>query len=180
MDAFCEQVVKRKSGAKQKILSGMLVAFFALLESLTIALYVVAPQVFWILFTFIIAVVAVLILTIALPKINKVEYDYSVVGNIFYADKVIDRKKRKSFVRVEINTIEDMGIINKKTDNIPRTKYAKVRDCSTGVLEGSHYCVYHEAGKGKCLLIFSPNEKIVKGMRPHLVREVVMKYFYNK
>lgn len=180
MDAFCEQVVKRKSGAKQKIISGFLIAFFVLLESLTIALYAVAPQVFWILFTLIIAVVAVLVLSVALPKINKVEFDYSVVGNMFYADKVIDRKKRKSFLRMEINTIEDIGVINQKTDNIPREKYAKVRDCSTGKLEGSHYCVYHEAGKGKCLLIFSPNEKIMKGMRPHMVREVVMKYFYNK
>ncbi len=178
MDAFCEQVVKRQSGAKQKLISGLLIGFFALIELFFIFVYLVAPDPFWLMFTLIIAIAAVIVLTLALPRINKVEFDYSVMGNNFYIDKVIDKKKRKNTLKLEINSIEDMGKI--EGDNIPADKYARTKDCSSGNMEESYYCVYRESGKGKCLLIFSPNQKIIDGMRPHMTREMVVKFFYNK
>lgn len=178
MDAFCEQVVKRKSGAKQKVLSGMLIAFFALIELFFIFVYLIVPQAFWLMFTLIVAIVAVVVLTLALPRINKVEFDYSVMGNNFYIDKVVDKKNRKKLLKIEISTIEDMGKI--EGDNVPADKYARTKDCSSGNMEESYYCVYRESGRGKCLLIFSPNQKIIEGMRPHMTREMVVKFFYNK
>ncbi|MBQ8001560.1 MAG: hypothetical protein IJ298_10265 [Ruminococcus sp.] len=178
MDGFCEQVVKRQSGAKQKVLSGMIVGIFALLELFFIFVYVIVPDPFWLVFTLIIAILAVIVLTLALPRINKVEFDYSVMGNNFYIDKVVDKKSRKKLLRIEINSIEDMGKI--QGDNIPADRYARTKDCSSGNMEESYYCVYREAGKGKCLLIFSPNQNIIDGMRPHMTREMVVKFFYNK
>lgn len=176
--SFCEQVVKREGGTKQRVLSIVLIALFALLELFFIFVYVVVPEPFWLMFTLIIAIVAVVVLTIALPRINRVEFDYSVTGNRLYIDKVIDKKARKKLMNIEIGNIEDLGVID--GDNIPDDRYARTKDCSDGKLEGSFYCVYRESGKGKCLLIFSPNEKIINGMRPHMTRELVMKYFYNK
>ena len=178
MDAFCEQVVSRKSGFKQKFLSGLLIFLFAALELFFIFVYLIAPEPFWLIFTLVIAFGAVIILTLALPRINKVEFDYSVMGNNFYIDKVIDKKKRKKALRFEINNIEDMGKI--EGDNIPNERYARTKDLSSGNDKDSYYCVYRESGKGKCLLIFSPNEKIINRMRPHMTREMVVKMFYNK
>lgn len=178
MDAFCEQVVKRDNKAKQKIISIMLIFLFAFIEVFFMLLYFVSWDPFWMMFVLIIGIAAAFILAKVLPKINKVEFDYSVVSNNFYVDKVLDRKKRKSFIRLEINTITDMDVIGK--DNLPRVKFAKIRDCSKGKLEGSYYCVYHEAGRGECMMIFSPSEKILNGMRPHLTRELVTKLFLNR
>lgn len=178
MDSFCEQVVSRKNTTKHHIFAGALVTFFVLLEVLFILFYVVAPSPFWILINFMIGMAAAFIIAKAIPRIYKVEYDYSVVGNNFYIDKVIASKKRKSYAKVEISNITELELI--ENDNVPNVKYAKTYDCSNGDYEGNHYCIFHEANKGKCLMIFSPNQKIIDGMRPYMTRELVMKVFYNK
>lgn len=178
MDGFCEQVVKRKVGFKQRLTATLLIGIFVLLEVIFIFLYLVAPSPFWIMMNFMVGFAAVFILSIALPRIYKTEFDYSVVGNTFYVDKVIASKRRKSYNRVEVATITDLAKIEK--DNVPNQKYAKTYDCSEGGYEGNYYCIYHEAGKGKCLMIFSPSEKILQGMRPYMTREVQMKLFCKK
>lgn len=178
MDAFCEQVVTRKNGVKQHIFATLLIAAFAVPELLFILLFLIAPSPFWIIMTLMIGMAAAFIIFKALPRIYKVEFDYSVVSNNLYVDKVINKRKRKAFARVEISNIVLFDVI--KNDNIPNDKYAKSFDCSEGGYEGNHFLVYHEAGKGKCLVIFTPDEKIIEGMRPYMTREVMMKYFYKK
>lgn len=178
MDGFCEQVVKRKVGFAQKAASVLLIGAFVLLELIFIILYFMAPSPFWIMMNFMVGFAAVFIITAAMPRIYKTEFDYSVVGNTFYVDKVIAGKKRKKFVSVELGTVLDMDLIEK--DNVPVQKYAKTYNCSEGGYEGNYYCVYHEAGKGKCLMFFSPSEKILSGMRPYLTREVQMKLIRKK
>lgn len=177
MDSFCEQVVKRSEGAKPKIISALLIAIFAVLEIFFIYVYFSMPDPFWLLFTLIIAVVAVVVLSIALPRINNVEFDYSVTGNKFYIDKVVNKRSRKKHLRIDIASIEDMGVI--EGDNVPNGRFVRTRDCSTGKLEGSYYCVYRD-GSSKYLLIFSPNEKVLQGMRPSLNHDLMMKLFYKK
>ncbi len=178
MEGFCEQVVKKKVGFKQRLVSVLLIGTFVLLELIFILLYFAAPSPFWIMMNFMVGFAAVFIITAAIPRIYKTEFDYSVVGNTLYVDKVIASKKRKSFNSVEIATITDLALIEK--DNVPNVKYAKTYDCSEGGYEGNYYCIYHQAGKGKCLMIFSPSEKILQGMRPFMTREVQMKLFIKK
>ncbi len=178
MDGFCEQVVKKKVGFKQRLISTTIIGIFALLEVIFIFLYIVAPSPFWIMMNIMVGLAAVFILSSALPRIYKTEFDYSVVGNTFYVDKVIAGKRRKKFNSVEVATITDIAMI--ENDNVPNRKYAKTYDCSEGGYEGNYYCIYHEAGKGMCLMIFSPSEKILQGMRPYMTREVQMKLFHKK
>ena len=178
MDGFCEQVVKKKTGLRQKVTCALLIAAFVLLEIVFIVLYFMAPSPFWIMMNFMVGFAAVFIITSAVPRIFKTEFDYSVVGNNFYVDKVIASKKRKGYVSVEIATITDIARI--ENDNVPNLRYAKTYDCSDGGYEGNYYCVFHQGGKGKCLMIFSPCDKILQGMRPYMTREVVVKLFHKK
>lgn len=178
MDTFCEQVVSRKNSVKQHIIFGVLCTVFALLEILFILLYLVSPSPFWIMMNLMVGLAAVCIIAVAAPRLYKVEYDYSVVSNNLYIDKVIAGKKRKSITKVEIGNVVDFARI--ENDNVPVSKYAKTYNCVKDGYEGNHYCVFNVANKGKCLLLFTPNEKIVDGMRPFMTREVVMKYFYGK
>lgn len=178
MDTFCEQVVKRKNGIKQHIIAWGMVALFLIIELFFALLFAVSFNPFWGILVLMIGISAAFIVARAIPNIYKVEYDYSVVGNFLYVDKVIASKKRKKYNKVEIGNIVEFGVIEK--DNVPNIKYAKTYECSAGGFEGNHYCVYNVSEKGKCLMIFSPDEKIVTGMRPYMTREVVMSYFNKK
>ncbi len=178
MDTFCEQVIARKNGVKQHIITGCLIVLFLLIEIFFALLFSVSFDPFWGILALMVGLTAVFVVAKAIPSLYKVEFDYSVVGNHLYVDKVIASKKRKKFNKVEIGNITDFGVIEK--DNIPNVKYAKTFECGKGGFEGNYYCIYNEAGRGKCLMIFSPNEKIIEGMRPYMTREVVMKYFFKK
>lgn len=178
MDSFCEQVVKRRFGAKEKIIIGIVIAFFAFLELFVVSIYLTAPSPFWIIVTFSVAVIAVAAVLFVYSRIKDVEYDYSVAGNTLYIDKVTNKSRRKKCVRAEIGTIEDMGRI--EGGNIPEGKYAVKKNLSDGTGEGEYYCIYREADKGRGLLIFTPNQKILDGMKHSLNRELVVKLFYKK
>lgn len=178
MDSFCEQVVKRRFGAKEKIIIGIVIAFFAFLELFVVSIYLTAPSPFWIIVTFSVAVIAVAAVLFVYSRIKDVEYDYSVAGNTLYIDKVTNKSRRKKCVRAEIGTIEDMGKI--EGGNIPEGRYAVKKNLSAGNGEGDYYCIYREADKGRGLLIFTPNQKILDGMKHSLNRELVVKLFYKK
>lgn len=177
MEAFCEQVVKRKRGIKQILLSAVLIALFVLTESFFIFVYFLIVEPFWMVVTLVVGILAVAILVVALPRINNVDYDYSVVGNILCIDKVTDKKARKKLLRIEIGNIEDLGKLSALSTG---ERFARKNDCSDGNLEECFYCIYRESGRGKCLLIFSPKQNIIDGMRPSMTRELFMKYYYNR
>ena len=44
----------------------------------------------------------------------------------------------------------------------------------------NYYAVYNSAAFGRCLLIFTPNEQILQGMKKHLNKDIVLKLFYNR
>ena len=43
-----------------------------------------------------------------------------------------------------------------------------------------YYAVFNSAAYGRCLLIFSPNEQILEGMKRYLNKDIVLKLFYNR
>ena len=44
----------------------------------------------------------------------------------------------------------------------------------------NYYAVYNSPAYGKCLLIFTPNEQILQGMKSYLSKDIVIKLFYNR
>lgn len=48
------------------------------------------------------------------------------------------------------------------------------------VKDDNYYAVFNSPAYGKCLLIFSPNEQILQGMKPYLKKDIVIKLFYNR
>lgn len=178
MDGFCEQVVKCEPKLKNKIATVALISFFVFLELLCIFIYSALADVFFLILTLMIGITAVAIIMFSVPRLNKFEYDYSVVGNTFYIDKVINKAKRKKFGKININLIEDMGKLSER--EIPSKSYSKKRDCSGMNEEEKYFCVFKESGKGYCLLIFSPNERILEGMKPSLNRDLYKQLFLKK
>ncbi|MDO5124463.1 MAG: hypothetical protein Q4D44_07360 [Eubacteriales bacterium] len=178
MDSFCEQVVKREFGIKQKLAVLVIIAIFALAEFATIVAYVLIPSAFIIAITLSIAIAAVAVILFSVSRIKNVEFDYSVVGNILAVDKVINKSRRKKVARIEIGNIEEL--FEASEENYPKDRYARKIDVSNGTNEGKYYCVYREPNRGKCLMTFSPKQKILDGMKPSLNRELMVKLFYKK
>lgn len=178
MDSFCEQVVKREFGIKQKLLVIAIIAAFAVAEFATVVAYLMVPSAFIMAITLSIAIAAVAVILFSISRIKNVEFDYSVVGNILAIDKVINKNKRKKVARIEIGNIEDLYEAN--DENYPKDRFARKRDVSNGTNEGKYYCIYREPNRGKCLLILSPKQKILDGMKPSLNRDLMVKLFYKK
>ncbi len=177
MSSFCEQVVKRKFSLAHKILLCAVGLAFAAAElfCIYVAMAYTFPNAF--VLAICVALIAIAVLIFMFPRLKNVEFDYSVMGNTLSVDKVTNASKRKKVARVEVSTIEALGKLS--DEEVPNYKYGKQRDVSDGTDEGAYFCVY-TSDKGKCLLIFSPNEKIMNGMKPNLSRELVIKHFYNK
>ncbi len=178
MEGFCEQVVKCEPKLKNRIATFSLIAFFVVLEILCIFIYVALADVFFLILTLMIGITAVAIISFAMPRLNKFEFDYSVVGNTLIIDKVINKAKRKKFARININMIEDMGKVTE--GDAPKRSYSKIRDCSGNDDDARYYCVFKESSKGYCLMYFSPNERILEGMKPSVTRELYKKFYLKK
>lgn len=184
MEGFCEQVVKVKKGTKHVIMCLALIAAFLIPVVFLMALFYRAAMegvydYFYPLFALVLAMIGAFVIWAVVPRILKVEYDYSVYGSDFIVAKVTAHASRKRKLKMEIKHVEKLA---KLTDeDIPRNKYAKKFDFTGGHdAREIYFAEFRLPEKGLCLMLFCPNEKILEGMRPYLNREIALKIFYKR
>lgn len=186
MEGFCEQVVKVKIGTKQLLIVLAIILAFLLPIVLLMALFYASaagegnqPDYFYALFAMVLAMIGAFVLWAGIPRITKVEYDYSVYGSDFIVAKVTAKSSRKRKLCVEIKNIETLAKIS--DEDVPNGKYAKRYDFTGGAdVKDIYYAEFRLPQKGLCLVLFAPNEKILEGMRPYLRHDLVLKLFYKK
>ncbi len=177
MEGFNEQVVKRVNGVKSLIIK--LIAVFGLIAVPTICIllaYVITPYMIYVgLFLFIGGIYIVWYVFTS----QKVEYEYSVAGDELDIAKVISLRKRKRICKVPVREIEILGKGEKTIGTQHFTKtFVAARNLDND--EENYYAVFNSPAYGKCLLIFSPNEQILQGMKNYLKKDIVLKLFYNR
>lgn len=177
MEGFNEQVVKRANKPKNliiKILSILILIMIPIIFS--VLAFAITAYMFYIgLFLFIGGIYVVWYIITS----QKVEYEYSVVGDELEISKVISLRKRKRVCKVPIREIEQLEKGEKSVKGMRFTKsFIAPRDIDAD--DENYYAVYNSAAYGKCLLIFSPNEKILEGMKRYLNKDIVLKLFYNR
>lgn len=184
MEGFCEQVVKVNKGTKHVVLCLLIILAFLLPVVFLMALFyrgaaVGAYDYFYPLFALVLSMFGVFTFWLAVPRIMKVEYDYSVYGSDFIVAKVTAKSSRKRKLKVEIKHIEKLC---KLTDeDIPNNKYVKRYDFTGNHdINEVYFAEFRLPQRGLCLLLFVPNEKILEGMRPYLNREIALKLFYGR
>ena len=179
MEGFCEQVVKVKKGTKHVVWCLLIVLAFLLPIIWLMAMYYLTAAAgkadyFFALFALVLAMFGAFTLWACVPRIMKVEYDYSVYGSDFIVAKVVAQSSRKRKLKVEIKHIETLAKLSE--EDIPKNRYVKKYDFT-----GNHdvneiyYAEFRLPQKGLCLLLFVPNDKILEGMRPYLNRELALK-----
>lgn len=184
MEGFCEQVVKVKKGGKHVVLCLLLIGAFLLPVIFLMALFYRAAMekvydYFYPLFALVLSMIGAFVIWAVIPRILKVEYDYSVYGSDFIIAKVTAQASRKRKLKIEIKNIEKLQKLS--DGDIPKEKYVKKYDFTGNHdVDEIYFAQFRLPQKGLCLLLFVPNKKILEGMRPYLNREIALKLFYNR
>ena len=177
MEGFNEQVVKRANKPKNliiKILSVLILIMIPIVFSV-LAFVITAYMLYIGLFLFMGGIYVVWYIFTS----QKVEFEYSVAGDELEVAKVISLRKRKRVCKVPIREIEQLEKGEKSVDGKKFSKsFIAARDIDAD--DENYYAVFNSAAYGKCLLIFSPNEQILEGMKRYLNKDIVLKLFYNR
>lgn len=177
MEGFNEQVVKKANKPKNliiKILSVLILIMIPIVFS--VLAFVITAYMFYIgLFLFMGGIYVVWYIFTS----QKVEFEYSVAGDELEVAKVISLRKRKRVCKVPIREIEQLEKGEKSVDGKKFSKsFIAARDIDAD--DENYYAVFNSAAYGKCLLIFSPNQQILEGMKRYLNKDIVLKLFYNR
>ena len=171
MNNFNEQVVRRVNKPKNLIIKIVSVLLLILVPTtlFLLAFATIAYLIYVAFFVFIGGIYAVWYVF----SIQKVDFEYSVSGNELEIAKVVALRKRKTMCKVQINEIERL----EKDD----TEIKKMRFLKTFIAKDENYfAVFNSPAYGRCLLVFTPNEDILNGMKPHLNKNIVVQLFYKR
>lgn len=178
MEGFIEQVVKRKNGIKQliiKIVSVVLLITIPTVCVLIAPIIKIAYMVYIGLFLFIGGIYIVWYIFTS----QNVEYEYSVNGDELDIAKVISLRKRKRICKIPIREIEILGKGEKTVNGVRILKsFIAAQDLSAD--NDNYYAVFTSPAYGRTLLIFTPDEHILEGMKRYLNKDIVLKLFYNR
>lgn len=177
MEGFNEQVVKRVNKAKNTVIK--IVSILALITVPTIcvilAYYITAYLIYVGFFLLLGGIYVVWYIFTS----QKVEYEYSVTGDELDIAKVISLRKRKRICKVPIREITQLEKGEKSIENMRFTKtFIAARDIDRD--DENYYATFNSPAYGKCLLIFTPNEQILNGMKSHLNKDIMIKLFYRR
>ena len=177
MEGFNEQVVKRVNKPINMIIKVISVLLLITVPIVCIMLaYVITAYLIYVgLFLFLGGIYVVWYVF----SQQKVEYEYSVAGDELDIAKIVSLRKRKRVSKVKIREIEKLGKGEKTIENMRFAKtYVATRDIDAD--DENYYAVFNSVAYGRCLLIFTPNEQILEGMKKYLSRDIMIKLFYNK
>lgn len=174
MGTFIEQLVKKTRTKKDRLISVLIIAaavtFIAsmVLLGLTILPYLVFVAFF--------ALMAFPFICHWLITSMNLEFEYSVMENVFTVDKIISKRKRKKVISIDIKKLE--RIIKLSETDLKGEQFYKCLYC--GITEDgddAFGAVFSDESTGRTMLVFSPDKKTLSAMRPFLKREIVRELF---
>lgn len=168
MDIFTEQIVKRKFNGKDWLIClGASVAAFVLIY---ISIFILLPLTMMPLIPLL--VIAGCIYGIYwVYSFRNLEFEYSVTNGDLTVDKIINKRRRKRVVSFDVREAEEMGKYDANRlaqREVDKRLIASVSD--TG--ENAWYILARTPKYGRTLLVFSPNEKILDGIKAGLPRQL--------
>ncbi len=172
MDIFVEQLVKKKRGLKEiMIVLASILGAIVVLWLMTFAF--VLPFIGFGVFA--ICVIFMYLLYFLVTSINQ-EYEYSFTNGILDVDKIINMRKRKKMLEINVRKMEVMG--DRKAPEFQKymsdSSVKKVYACTQKDAEDLCFLVFmDESGKNR-MLLFNPNEKIVDAIRRYNPQKVVL------
>ena len=178
MDTLIEQVVPKAKNAGYGVKIALIIliaiaipATFVIIAKITGIAYLAVIGMFLLLFT---AYGAWYFITSL-----KVEYEYSFLSSTLRIDKIIAKRRRRAIVKTDVRKFDDFFPYSDKEMNAH--KFNKVYRASAKEFSEENYVAsYHDEAKGKCAILFTPNEKLLAEMKPYFNNELRKKLFVNK
>ena len=159
---YTELLVKRKAGAKEKMMKILLI--FMVLLSL--------PTVFTYRFGLLIVVGVVALAVFMFTRLD-VEFEYLYFNGDLDVDVIYRKMKRKRVFSMNVSEMEILAPV----DSMEVKHYEKLKtfDYSSGTRSGKEYVMIVVKNGQKGRIIFEPNEKIVEDLFYKAPRKVIRK-----
>ncbi|HAH79153.1 MAG TPA: hypothetical protein DCL64_06515 [Ruminococcaceae bacterium] len=165
MDIFVEQIVKKKFGPRDYGIAAATVVVGLALIFLSLQ---IPPIV-------LLVTVGVCFAAYYIISSRNLEFEYSVTNGDITIDKIINRRRRKRVISVDAREIEEMGRFH---PDLLRRKAGCTRVFTSRQDSGGewYFCAHHPQ-KGNVLVVFDPEEKVLKAIRPFLRGQVAFVAF---
>lgn len=160
MEVFIEQIVrKRRTFADTLIVLALAVASVIL----SMFLFLLSAKFSMLGTIFIFAIAAVFYFAYILATSRNLEYEYSMVNHEIDIDKIMNQKRRKRLITLNVKKMEAFGKKGRGADYekyISDSSVKKIYACADKTADNVFYAVYFNEGT-KYMLIFSPKQEIV-------------------
>lgn len=169
MDIFVEQLVKKPSSGKTIALKVLIGAAAGLVAAVCVYLMLCG------------FVIALLLAAGAfyggyyLISGLDSEYEYIVTNGEMDVDKIIAKRKRKRLITAKASTFERFG----KLSDAPEVENGVTIVQAEGICDEpteNYYADFTHSSMGSVRLIFSPEEKVIEGIKPFLPRPVRIEF----
>lgn len=178
MDNLIEQVVpkKRDAGYVIRIILIILIAIgipaaFIVIAELTKTAYLAIIGLFLLLFCVYGAWYFI--------TSQNVEYEYAFLSSVLRIDRIISKRKRKPVVKVDVKQFDDFFPYSDSAMN--QRKFNKVYHVAAEEFSEKNYVAsFRDEAKGKCAIIFTPNETLLGEMKLYFGNELRKKLFQSK
>ena len=105
-----------------------------------------------------------------------VEYEYAVTNSNITIDKISGKRSRKRIISVDIKRFNTLAKL--KDSDVSNKNYRKIFKASITSDGDDVYAAEMHLDKfgGDCLLLFSPNQKTIDAMMPHLRNNIRLQF----
>lgn len=109
----------------------------------------------------------------------KVEFEYAFLSSTLRIDKIIAKRRRRKILKIDVKKFDDFFPYTDK--EMSEHRFNKIYRASTYEFsEENHVACFHDEAKGKCALLFTPDERLIEAMSPYFGNELRKKLFLNK
>ena len=167
MDVFLEYMVKKQTTGGEIVLK---VVYALLAALLLVGSFFLAP--FLGAFSMIATLIgfgAVFGAYYLITSMN-VEYEYIITNGEMDVDKIIARRRRKRMLTANARKFDEFGAY--RHDAMAQKSYAnRVYACVSPQDPGNYYAVFNHPTLGQTLLVFTPNDRVLEGLRSFIPRK---------
>lgn len=179
-DIFIEQLVKRKRRGRDIAVFIITLALVILIPVIFVALAIMKLVVaYFIYIAFFLLMFGIWFIWYVRSSQN-VEFEYQMVQDTIVVSKITAKRRRKEIVRIDVKLFDCLAKAN--DDSVKNLNFMKAYEACEDFSDddNTYYAVYQHAAYGRTALIFTPNEKILKAMKPYLKKDIVLKLFYSR
>lgn len=164
-ELFNEQLVKREPQTMDLVKKTIYVVI-----AIAVVFAVLMTQLFF--FVALVVIVEVFVLRFLFQGMN-LEFEYILTNHELDIDKVISKSRRKHMHTLNVKSIVAMAKYEEMDKSTEFRTFDKKVNVSSGVLKENTYAFIIMEDRKRLLVIFEPNEKILKSMKIYMTTRVL-------